>query len=100
MIAAELTPEHYGLLVTWEEEGAWGSHRRTAVLGELRRWINSQGRQVGILDFTASGAVIGTEHMVSAETQVSIGHRAAKARKRRWSKVPLATWAELETEAV
>lgn len=91
--AGDLTTEHYGLLVTWERlprEGDFTAPvRRSAVVDELRRWVNEEGRQVGITDMTPQGAAIGTEHHLPASTPITIERRIRKARRRPWSKAAL-----------
>lgn len=100
--AGDLTTEHYGFLITFESPpraGGFAPLRREIVCDELRRWIYNGQRRVGITDFTPSGAFIGTEHHLSAETPVTVLRRIRKARKRPWGKgalKPGETWADIE----
>ncbi len=97
LTAADLTPEHYGLLVSWEVTTEYGTVLREAVCEELRRWVYKGQRRVEIIDFTPNGPWVGEAHTLDGNTRVGVGRRINKPRRRRWLKEPLAEWADLET---
>jgi hypothetical protein len=90
MTAGDLTPEHYGLEITYLPAPAIGDvtapFRKTVVVDELRRWNYNGVDRVGVSDFTPNGGFMGTEYNLPASTEVTVGARVRKARKKPWSK--------------
>jgi len=94
MTAGDLTPDHYGLTVSYTPLFGPGAmtapFRKTIVLDELRQWHYKGELHVGMSDFTPSGSFMGTEYSVTGSTPVTVGARVRKARKRPWSKAAMA----------
>ena len=99
---AELTTEHYGLLIEWQppQHGdGFLPPRKQAVCDELRRWIYNGTRRVEVTDMTPRDGFIGRAWHLDADTPVVILRRFRKARKRPWSKLALKPgdrWSVLE----